>query len=122
MMHFQDEHTAYKKVKEELVTGFNGELSDEMNIAYVTVYFCTNFFTFQVLLGFLVSHSSWFKWLRTDIYENRLKIFLCSLFDIIGSVIPIVFAYAEYDHAIFFHISAFSLIFLLMLIHTLTGK
>ena len=120
-MHFEDEHALYKRVKEELVTGFSGDL-DEMNVVYITLYLITNFLAFQVVIGFLSAHFSWFKRLRTDIYKNRWKILFCSLFDITCSVLPIICIIAEYKHAHLFHLSAFSLIFLLMLIHVLTGK
>ena len=121
MIHLKDEHAFYKRVKEELVTGFIGDVN-EMNVAYITIYLITNYFAYQVLVAFLVAHSSWFKWVRTDIYGNRLKILFCCFFDIMCSTVPIIFVISEYKHAYLFHLSAFSLIFFLMFIHILSGK
>ena len=119
--HLLDTDAFYKKVKEEYVTGFNGD-PNELNPVFITLYLITNFLTYQVLVGFLVAHSPWFKWTRTDIYKNRWKILFCSIFDIICSVLPIIMVISEYKHAYLFHLSAFSLIFFLLLVHVLTGK
>lgn len=93
-----------------------------MNVVYTTIYLITNYLTFQVLVAFLCAHFSWFKSLRTDIYENRWKILFCSVFDITCSILPIILVIAEYKHALLFHLTAFSLIFFLISIHVMTGK
>ena len=93
-------------MKEELVTGFNGD-TNEMNVVYITLYLITNYFAFEVLVGFLATHFSWFKWVRTDIYKNSWKILFCSLFDITCSILPIILVIAEYKHVHLFHLCAF---------------
>ena len=90
MSHLKDDPSYYSRVKEELVTGFKGD-PDELNVIIITLYLITNFLAFQVLVAFLIAHFTWFKWLRTDIYDNRWKILFCCLFDIICSIIPIIF-------------------------------
>ena len=85
-------------MKEELVTGFSGEKTD-INVALVTIYLITNYLAFQVLIGFLVTHSAWFRELRTDIYGSRWKIIVCSIWDVTCSV-PVIFVIADYERAL----------------------
>ena len=103
------------------MTGFNGEPTD-VNVAMVTIYLITNYLAFQVLVAFLMSHSSKFREMRTDIYRSRRKIVLCSIFDIICSVVPIIYVIADYDKAHLYHMGAFCLIAALLTIHVVTGK
>ena len=119
--HLSDADSFYKKVKEEYVTGFAGD-PNELNPVYITIFLITNFLTYQVLVAFLVAHVPIFRWLRTDIYKDRSKILFCSLFDITCSVLPIVMIIADYENAHLYHITGFSLIFFLILVHVLTGK
>ena len=121
VQHFRNEHSFYKRVKEELVTGFNGEETDS-NVALVTIYLITNYLAFQVLVAFLMSHSALFREMRTEIYESRWKILLCSMFDITCSVVPVVCVIADDDKAHLYHVGALCLIAALMSIHVATGR
>ena len=107
-------------MKEELVTGFSGEKTD-INVALVTIYLITNYLAYQVLIGFLVAHSSWFKELRTDIYGSRSKIVMCSIFDVICSV-PVIFVIADYEKAFSYHLGAIALILALLAYHKMSGR
>ena len=107
-------------MKEELVTGFNGEETDA-NVALVTIYLITNYLAFQVLVAFLMSHFECFRRMRTNIYEDRWKILLCSMFDITCSVVPIIGVIADYEKALHYHFGALFMVATLMTIHFATG-
>ena len=87
--------TYNEKIKEEMVHGFTGDEQDWL-AANTCLFLIANYFFYEVFVEFLRQRVLWFDLLRTDIYKSRLKIVFCSIFDILFTVMPIVYVISDY--------------------------
>ena len=65
--HFASQDSFYKRLKHEFVVGFSGTEGDDsehMYTALLTLFLLTNLFFWLVIVGFLSGQSPWFRQLR----------------------------------------------------------
>ena len=113
-----DAETYYKKVKQELVLGFDGIEGDDSTHMYTVLqlqFLITNTLLWKVLIGYLSLIWPAFADWRQNALATKWRIFQTSLFDVCLTVLPVVGTIAYYEYAIEIHLLEFGLIALMAL-------
>lgn len=111
--HLADAESYYKKVKQELVLGFDGVEGDDSKHMYTVLqlqFLITNTLFWKVLIGYLSSLSPAFANWRQNALLTKWRIFQTSLFDVCLTVLPVVGTIALYEHAVTLHLIEFGMI------------
>lgn len=104
-----------------MVHGFVGDDRDWL-AANTCLFLIVNYFFYEVLVEFLRQRLPWFDWMRTDPLKSGIKICLCSMFDILFTVMPIVLVISDYQNGLKYQVYQMSLTALLLLFHYLDGS
>ena len=104
-----------------MVEGFKGDNEDWLS-ASTCLFLITNYFMFQVLVEFLRQRWTWFDQMRTDIIKSRVKILICSIFDILLSVMPIVYVISDYENGPKYIMYTLVFTMMLLAVHYIDGS
>ena len=124
LSHLQDAESYYKKVKQELVFGFEGVEGDDSAHMYTALqlhFLITNTLLWKVVIGYLGCVSPAFADWRNNALLTKWRIFQTCLFDVCLIVLPIIGTIANYEHAIEIHLFELGMI-ALMAIHSRSIK
>ena len=120
LSHLQDAESYYKKVKQELVLGFDGVEGDDSVHMYTVLqlqFLITNTLLWKVIIAYLSCISPAFADWRNNALLTKWRIFQTSLFDVCLIVLPIVGTITNYERAIEIHLFELGMI-ALMAIHS----
>lgn len=73
-------------------------------------------------MEFLRQRNQWFDMMRTDIYKSKTKILFCTVFDILVTVMPVVFCIADYKNGLYWQAFNIILTIVLLTVHYLDGS
>lgn len=104
-----------------MVEGFKGDNEDWLT-ATTCLFLITNFFMFQVLVEFMRQRWNWFDQVRTDVFKSRVKIFICSIFDILVSVMPVVYVISDYKNGLKYNVYTLAFTMMLLTVHYVDGS
>ena len=123
--HFETAETYYKKLKEELVVGFNGTEEDDSQHMYtvlLTIILPLNSFFWGVLVSFLSVQNENFRKSRDNPLQTSVSLLKASLYDILFTLLPILAAWACHEHVLSLHLLLLGLILLIQMVHKASGK
>jgi len=65
---------------------------------------------------------TWFDQARTDIFKSRVKILICSIFDILVSVMPVVYVISDYKNGLKYIMYTIAFTMMLLTVHYINGS